>query len=87
MITFNHSNLAPIPKNEFYHIVEEDGTETHFFIKDFNIILHNLYGPAIEKLDGEKQWFVFGFKCSEKQFNSINLQEDYPNRSLYGPDL
>ena len=33
--------------------------------------LHRLDGPAVEFLDGGKEWWVFGTRYTEKQFNSI----------------
>lgn len=45
-------------------------------------ILHNEYGPAVEKADGTKKWFlngelVYGMKLS----SMVDYLSDYPNVS------
>ncbi len=61
-----------------YKVIVDDNKNTFWYNEADQ--LHRLDGPAIEHVDGHKEWYLRGIKYSEQEFNLIMENQTFDIR-------
>lgn len=69
-------------KSPIRELKTPDGTKIKFLIEGDKRVLHSYEGPAIERVDGNNEYYIFGIKYSKDVWEEMRALDESENLDL-----